>query len=255
MVAARQIRGPYQRSILLSALDRHADEAAEHARRTLAHRWPDADVIVAKKRPIEAILKEAQRFHADLITVGWRGYGPARGLLMGSVSRGVVRGATCPVLVVRRQPPGRIRKIVIAFDSSPNAGRAIDFVAGLSPRNGLVTLVQVVQLLSPPSRAPSVGGVRTSIAQELKRINAERSTTTKKALNHAAQELNRAGWLTRTELRVGEPLRELIDVVITSRADLFVVGARGTGGIRRLLLGSVAEGVLSRSPIPVLLAR
>jgi nucleotide-binding universal stress UspA family protein len=256
VVAARQIRGPYQRSILLSALDRHADNAAEHARRTLAHRWPDADVIVAEQRPIEAILKEAQRFHPDLITVGWRGYGPARGLLMGSVSRGVVRGATCPVLVVRRQSPAPIRKIVIAFDSSPNARRAIDFVARLSPpRNGRVTLVQVVEMLAPPSRAPSVGGIRTSIAQELKRINEERSATAEKALNHAAPELNRAGWLTRTELSVGEPLRELIDAVNTSRADLLVVGARGTSGIRHLLLGSVAEGVLSRSPIPVLLAR
>jgi nucleotide-binding universal stress UspA family protein len=50
-------------------------------------------------------------------------------------------------------------------------------------------------------------------------------------------------------------LRELIDTVHTSRAELLVVGARGTSGVRRLLLGSVAEGVLSWSPVPVLLAR
>lgn len=256
VVAARPIRSPYQRSILLSALDRRADDAAERARRTLAQRWPDADAIVAEKKPIEAILAEARRFRADLIAVGWRGHGPARGLLMGSVSRGVVRGARCPVLVVRRRPPARILKIVVAFDGSPNAGRAVDFVARLSPSSaGRVTLVQVVQLMASASRAPSVGGVRTSIAQEVRRINAERTIAAERALNRAAQQLARAGWRTRTELRVGEPLRELTDAVIASGADLVVVGARGTSGIRHLLLGSVAEGVISRSPIPVLLAR
>jgi nucleotide-binding universal stress UspA family protein len=76
-----------------------------------------------------------------------------------------------------------------------------------------------------------------------------------KALNRVARELGGAGWRTRSELRTGEPLRELIAVVKSRRPDLVVVGARGTSGVRRLLLGSVAEGVLDRSPVPVLLAR
>jgi nucleotide-binding universal stress UspA family protein len=76
-----------------------------------------------------------------------------------------------------------------------------------------------------------------------------------RALNGVAHELTRAGWRTRTELRTGEPLRELVDVASKSRPDLLVVGARGTSGIRHLLLGSVAQGVLNLSPVPVLLAR
>jgi len=36
---------------------------------------------------------------------------------------------------------------------------------------------------------------------------------------------------------------------------LLVVGARGTGGVARLLLGSVAEGALTRCPAPVLIVR
>jgi nucleotide-binding universal stress UspA family protein len=36
---------------------------------------------------------------------------------------------------------------------------------------------------------------------------------------------------------------------------LLVVGARGAGGIERLLLGNVAEGVLDRAPISVLIVR
>jgi nucleotide-binding universal stress UspA family protein len=255
-IVARQTRGPHQRSILLSALDARADDAADRAKLALAHRWPDAEAIVVDMPPVEGILSEAKKFSADVIVVGWRGYGSARGLLMGSVSRGVVRGAKGAVLVVRRRPHERIRRIVLAFDASPNAGRAVDLVARLSAgHNGHVTLVQAVQLVVPTSRGPAVRGIRTSIDQELKRINAERSRTAERALQRAAQELNRNGWRTDIQLRTGEPLRELIQTVNKSRAGLLVVGARGTSGVRRLLLGSVAEGVLSRSPVPVLVAR
>jgi nucleotide-binding universal stress UspA family protein len=86
------------------------------------------------------------------------------------------------------------------------------------------------------------------------RINTSRSKAAVKALNRAADELRRNGWRTRIELRTGEPLRELIAAVSTAQAQLLVVGARGTSGVRHLLLGSVAEGVLNRCPVPVLVA-
>jgi nucleotide-binding universal stress UspA family protein len=74
-------------------------------------------------------------------------------------------------------------------------------------------------------------------------------------LNRAAAALKRKGWQTRTVLTHGEPLRDLLGTVAKERADLLVVGARGSSGLRHLLLGSVAEGALNRSPIPVVVAR
>ena len=67
---------------------------------------------------MEGILGEAERFQADVIVVGWRGHGAVRRLLMGSVSRGVVRGSKCAVLVVRRSQ--RVRTIVVGVDGSPS---------------------------------------------------------------------------------------------------------------------------------------
>jgi len=254
-VAAREVRGPHQRSIVLTMLDRSADEAAERARRALARRWPEAEGVVVESAAVGGVLAEARRFHADLIAVGWRGLGPARRLLMGSVSRGVVRGAPCAVLVVRRAP-AQVRHILLAFDGSPNAHRALRLVARLSPgRNGHVTLVQVVELTRPTSRGPTVGGIRASVTRELERLHAERTEEARRGLDDARKELERAGWRTRTELRRGEPLREVMDTVSASEPHLVVIGARGTSGVRHLLLGSVADGVLNRSPVPVLLAR
>ncbi len=228
---------------------------AASVRRALAQRWPDAEVVVVDMAPVDGILSEAQRFRADVIVVGWRGHGAVRRLLTGSVSRGVVRRAKCAVLVVRGRPP-RVQKIVIGFDASAGAQLAVTLVGKLvAPRDGHVTLISAVQLMAPSSRGPVVGGIRASITGEVKRINTARVTEAKKALNRAGDELDRGGWRTRTVLRTGEPLRELIAAVSTAHPQMLVVGARGSSGVRHLLLGSVAEGVLNRLPIPVLVAR
>jgi nucleotide-binding universal stress UspA family protein len=145
---------------------------------------------------------------------------------------------------------------VIGFDASPNAQRAVQLVAKLlAPPDGRVTLVGVAEILAPRSHGPTVGGIRSTIAREVRRINAERAIAAMKALKRAAAKLRRSGWGTRTQLLTGEPLRELMAAVGTADPQLLVVGARGTSGVRQLLLGSVAEGVLNRSRVPVLLAR
>ncbi len=252
VVVARRARAEPRRSILLSALDRGAEEAAKSARRMLSRRWADVETIVTDKPPARAILAEAERFAADVIVVGWRGHGAIRRMLMGSVSRGVVRGATSAVLVVRRSR--RLRRIVVGIDSSAMAKRALAFIRSLLvPPNGRVILVTAVELMAVPSHG-LVSGAR-SVAREVKRTNTRRARMAIRELRRAAAELERAGWQTRTVATSGEPLRELLGTVASARAQLLVVGARGTSGIRHLLLGSVAEGALNRSPVPVLIAR
>jgi nucleotide-binding universal stress UspA family protein len=55
--------------------------------------------------PAASVLCEASE-HVDLLVTGSRGYGPARRLLLGSVSSRVVREARCPVLAVPRPAAG-----------------------------------------------------------------------------------------------------------------------------------------------------
>lgn len=251
-VTAGRTRAEYRRSILLTALDRSAEIASDSARRLLGRRWPDAEIEVVDQTPVEGILGEAQRFQADAIVVGWRGHGAVRRVLMGSVSRGVVRGARCAVLVVRQ--PQRVRRIVVGFDGSPTARHALALLARLvPPRAGHVTLVSVVELMTVPSRRRVPGAA--AIAREIRRMNTTRSRAATQELHRAAAELKRSGWRTRTVLAHGEPLRDLLTAVDTARAQLLVVGARGTSGVRRLLLGSVAEGALNSCPVGVLVAR
>jgi nucleotide-binding universal stress UspA family protein len=240
---------------LLAALDRSAEVIAAGARRALSRRWPGADVTIVDATPVDGILREAQRLRADVIVLGWSGHGTVRRLLMGSVSRGVVRGATCGILLVRGRPRD-VRRVVVGFDGSANAKRAVGFVGTLRPPpGGQVTLITTVDRPAVPSQALALGGVRAAVAAEVKRLNVQRVARAKKELARAAATLTPAGWRVRTVVTSGDPLRDLLAAVNSAGADLIVIGARGVSGMRHLLLGSVAEGALNRSPVPILVVR
>lgn len=58
-----------------------------------------------------------------------------------------------------------------------------------------------------------------------------------------------------THVRVGSPAREIAQLAADLDADLVVVGTHGRRGVRQLLLGSVAEGVMHLAKCPVLIVR
>jgi len=56
-------------------------------------------------------------------------------------------------------------------------------------------------------------------------------------------------------LEQGDAVREIVRVAGEERADLIVMATHGRGGVSRLLMGSVAEGVMRKAPCPVLTVR
>lgn len=238
-----------------TALHRAIERVRLGARRRLRRRWPTAEVAVVDQPPVGAILSEAHRTGADVIVVGSRGLSALGRLVLGSVSRGVLRQATRPVLVVKgRVRP--VRRLVLGLDGSRNARRAVRFLARLpAPPGGQVTVVRV----SEPVRIPSMGlapaSVRAAVTRAVAELNARRADAARRDVEEAARRLAGAGWRARPVLRAGVPLAELLKAVRAARADVLVLGARGVGGVARLLLGSVAEGVLSRAPVSVLIVK
>jgi nucleotide-binding universal stress UspA family protein len=254
-VVAKQIRAEYRRSILLTALDQTAEFTADSTTRKLSKRWPAATTRVIDAKPVEAIVEESARVRAALVVMGWRGHGAVRRLLTGSVFRGVVRRAPCPVLVVRRAPR-EIKNVVLGFDGSAHARRALAFVAALEPPRGArLTLFTAVDTMHTPSRTLVQARTRSAVATEVKRINAKRVARARRELARANRILSAAGWRVSEIITQGAPLQDLLATATKTRADLLVVGATGVTGVRRLLLGSVAEGALNRCPVPVLVVR
>lgn len=253
-VVARQVPREHRLSVSLAALDKTSEVAAGKLRRALQRRWPAGSVNIVDAEPVDAILGEATRVHADAIVVGWRGHGPVRRLLAGSVSRGVVRAAPCSVLVVHRTRPA-VRQVVVGFDGSDNSRRAVELVARLeAPAGRRVILLSAVERLYV-STAGVLPWIAAEVAAEVRRTNRQQTERAKRDLASATRSLSKAGWEVSTSVTEGAPLRDLLATVVQTRADLLVVGARGTSGIEGLFVGSVAEGALNRSPVPVLVVR
>ena len=252
--------GPWPADIWVAGMSDAPDRALKReisrTRRIVRHRWPDMTVSAMNTPPIEAIIAEARRRRAGVIVVGSRGLGFARRLMLGSVSRGVVRRAGCPALVVKGRRR-RIKRLVLATDGSPNASRALGFLlARLEPPAGArVKVVRVLEPVLPRTRVLLPAPIRRAIMSSAASLNAKRARQARREVASAAVLLKRAGWRARGIVREGVPLAEVLREATASRADLLVVGARGTGGLARLLLGSVAEGALDRSPVPVLLVK
>jgi nucleotide-binding universal stress UspA family protein len=68
--------------------------------RSIEGRGLDVTALTVQGYPVEKILDEAGRRRADLIVMGSHGHGMLRTLLVGSVTEGVLRDATIPVLIV-----------------------------------------------------------------------------------------------------------------------------------------------------------
>lgn len=58
-----------------------------------------------------------------------------------------------------------------------------------------------------------------------------------------------------TEVQVGEPAEEIVDLARLEHVELIIIGSRGLSPLREMLLGSVSNKVLHTAPCPVLVVR
>ncbi len=158
-------------------------------------------------------------------------------------------GATAPAKAVRH--------FVVGFDGCPNSERALEFLSALEPGRGngvvLVNVIQPVQTPASIGRFPR--SMRASIDQQVAALNEEQRQQAQAAVMAATTRLERLGSTAKGEVRIGAPLASLLEAVAEHRTDVLMLGARATGGLEHMLLGSVANGALDQSPVPVMLMR
>jgi nucleotide-binding universal stress UspA family protein len=70
-----------------------------------------------------------------------------------------------------------------------------------------------------------------------------------------AQRLQAQGLRAAAKVRYGDPVEEILDHVVWDRIDLIAMATHGRTGLKRVVLGSVAEAVLRRTSVPMLLVR
>ena len=232
-------------------LFRDVSEQLTRARRQLEGHDRRVETKVTIGRAATAIVDEAKRSEADVVVMGSHGRGAIASALLGSVTAEVVDHAPCPVLVART---ATIRRAVLGHDGSDGARQAEQLVATWPfLRRIPVRVVSAWQLVPAYASIDAGGGAFLSgelYQQLVDDLRAERQRVSAEAVKRLAD----AGVKAVGEVREASAARALIDAAGDDHADLIVVGSRGESGIARLLLGSVARGVL-HAPCSVLVTR
>ena len=74
----------------------------------------------------------------------------------------------------------------------------------------------------------------------------------RRALEQMLQKISFSAERIRPVFKVGHPVEELLKIAVKENVDLIVMGIKGRSDLEHLLVGSVAEKVFRRSPIPIL---
>lgn len=228
------------------ALMHEARGGVEELRPPFKRRVASVETRVVAGDPRQEIVQLGHDWSADLIVVGARGLGAVASAVLGSVSLAIARHAPCAALVVRPDPRP-LRSVAVALDGSAASDHAARFFAALPlPATLAVRLVGVVEPPPVPRTAPTA--VIASLQHAIAEVTYDRRRVLAAALDRVAKHF--PGQPTQ-ELPVGVPAETLER--LSSEVDLIVLGARGLGPVKRLVLGSVSERVLRHAACPVLI--
>ena len=147
---------------------------------------------------------------------------------------------------------GKFDRIMVAFDGSKDAAKAVSLAASLSLKFGAeLTLIHV--FASPTIAFSAASGMPTPDYSDLEDAAKDAG---QKILSRGLKLATDAGAKPRGELiEASSVVEAIVDFAAKYGADLIVVGTRGMTGFKKLILGSVSSGLISHAHCPVLVAR
>lgn len=205
--------------------------------------------------PAWALLRKADSWKPDLIIMGARGHSVFGGrLILGSISQRVLYEARCSVRIGRasHKAVDKPARLLIGVDTSPDSNAAVEAVCNRRwPKGTEVGLLVVVDTVMPLTLNPS----EPAAMKWIEVANESNWPEVRKIFEPYAQKLRSAGLHAEVLIRRGSPADEILEEANTWGADCIFVGARGTRGIDRLLLGSVSSAVSARASCSVEVVR
>jgi nucleotide-binding universal stress UspA family protein len=187
----------------------------------------------------------------DLVVLGANGRSGFGRVLMGSVAEKIVRHAPCSVLAIHPTHAIRsFRSILCPVDFSESSLDAVELALRLlDPGGDGLTLLHVLDLPASYSGHPEAAAFVSAL--DVKSTAQLDSILTSPATTAAAAKAT-----IKRSTRVGNPGRQILAMLESEpRYDLVVVGTHGRTGLRRVVLGSIAEKIVRNAPCPVIVAR
>jgi nucleotide-binding universal stress UspA family protein len=138
------------------------------------------------------------------------------------------------------------RRILIAIDSDPIAAHAADVGADLARVVGAE--MAFVHVIDPSIAYAADTGIQPDV------LVASAKEEARKLVSSFRERLPQRSAALEF-VQIGSPLTEIVNAAKDWPADLIVIGSHGRGGVKRTLLGSVAESVMRHAPCPILVVR
>ena len=199
------------------------------------------------------ISEAADQVDAELVVIGTHGRTGLRRLLLGSVAERVVRLCRRHVMVARpsagRDPSataGGYRRILVPTDFTPRAELALELALELAEPGCAVELFHAWHL---PALTASLVPSRVS-ESALIPVRASLEAGAREKGNAVIARHTRPGSPITLAIVNDSPAHAIVERALTGY-DLIVMGGHGRRGLRRLILGSVAEATVRHAPCSV----
>lgn len=227
---------------LRHTLRQEAERLVPKVKAQLGKCFTQIETVVRDGAAADRILTAARVRQVDLLVLGSRGLSPIPALLLGSISSRVISLARCSVLLVKKSVPN-LRTILLGVNRSAGSRDTVQFLL----ESGLASIAKrlVVATVSPV--ISSLAGL-SSVGQD---TQAGASTF----VSDLQKQFAAKGYAVEGAAMEGDPAAVLLELAQKESADLAVVGTRGRTGLRRLLLGSVSQKVMTHAPCAVLTVR
>ena len=205
--------------------------------------------------PASEVIFRADEWQPDLVVVGSHGRTALGRFVLGSVSQRVLTEAKCSVRIARGrlEEPGSPVRIILGIDGSPSSEEAARSIAARTwPRASEIKVIIVDDPLVPPV----VGDIIPAIGKDIEKSNAEDEVWAELMLTRAAGMLSGLDASVTTEIRQGDPKKELPEAAEEWGADCIFVGSAGfSNRFERFVLGSISGAVAARAHCSVEVVR
>jgi len=215
------------------------------------------ELIQLEGQPGVALAEELERRPVDVVVMATHGRGAVSRLWLGSVADYLIRHLHVPVLLARprEQEPvygsSRIEEVLIPLDTSTTSEQVIEPALTVAGPAGRVTLLHVVE----PVLGVAEPALPFPMPMDPKLIDDLRQMAQAR-LDRVADRLRERGVTVVTRVLTGMGAAAMIlEEAARGRYDLIAMTTHGEGGLRRLLLGSVADKVIRGTDIPLLTMR
>jgi nucleotide-binding universal stress UspA family protein len=215
----------------------------------------DTITLPAELRPVgEALSLFIQETGVSTVVMATHGRGGVKRAWLGSVADYLLRHISVPLVLTRpgsAAAPGA-RRILVPLDGSPQAETALEEACAIAGASHLeITLLQVVLPVMQPISALEVP--YTGLDEEL---TAMHRAAAEDYLDDLEQRV-RARGLKCTGVAVLAPniAGAILDLAQPGEVALVAMATHGRGGVRRLVLGSIADKIVRAADVPVLVYR